>query len=53
MNLFSFEKIYKKGDEMPADFLSRNAVDAINFDLTSFAQEQNKDEILQICNCIC
>jgi hypothetical protein len=28
MNLFSFEIIYKKGDEMPADFLSRNAVDA-------------------------
>jgi len=48
MNLFSFEIIYNKGDEMPADFLSRNAVDAINFDLTSFAQEQNKDEIL--CN---
>jgi hypothetical protein len=47
MNLFSFEIIYKKGDEMPADFLSRNAVDAINFDLTSFAQEQNKDEILR------
>ncbi len=47
MNLFSFEIIYKKGDEMPADFLSRNAVDAINFDLTSFAQEQNKDKILR------
>jgi hypothetical protein len=47
MNLFSFDIIYKKGEEMPADFLSRNAVDAINFDLTSFAQEQNKDEILR------
>jgi hypothetical protein len=32
---------------MPADFLSRNAMDAISSDLHSFAQEQNKDEILQ------
>ena len=47
MNLFSFEIIYKKGEEMPADFLSRNAVDAISSDLQSFAQEQNKDEILR------
>ncbi len=47
MNLFSFEIIYKKGEEMPADFLSRNAVDAISSDLHSFAQEQNKYEILQ------
>jgi hypothetical protein len=47
MNLFSFEIIYKKGEEMPADFLSRNAVDAISSDLNNFAQEQNKDEILK------
>ncbi len=47
MNLFSFEVIYKKGDEMPADFLSRNAVDAINFDLSTYAREQNKDDILR------
>ncbi len=47
MNLFSFEIIYKKGEEMPPDFLSRNAVDAISTDLNSFAQEQNKDEILK------
>ena len=47
MNLFSFEIIYKKGEEMPADFLSRNAVDTISSDLTNFAQEQNKDEILR------
>jgi hypothetical protein len=46
MNLFLFEIIFEKGDEMLADFLSCNAVDAIKFDLTSFAQEQNKDEIL-------
>jgi hypothetical protein len=47
MNLFSFEIINKKGEEMPAYFLSRNAVDAISSDLQTFAQEQNKDEILR------
>ncbi len=46
-NLFSFKIIYKKGDEMTADFLSHNAVDTIKFDLTSFVQEQNKDKILR------
>jgi len=47
MTLFSFKIIYKKGEEMPADFLLRNAVDAISGDLSSFAQDQNKDEILR------
>jgi hypothetical protein len=47
MNLFSFEIIYKKGEEMPADFLSRNAVDSISSDLNTFAKEQNKDELLR------
>jgi hypothetical protein len=47
MNLFSFVVIYKKGDEMPADFLSRNAVDDIKFDLGTYAREQNKDDILR------
>jgi hypothetical protein len=46
MNQFSFEIIYKKGEEMPADFLSRNAVDAISIDLHTFAKEQNRDELL-------
>jgi hypothetical protein len=39
--------MYKKGEEMPADFLSKNAVDAISSDLSSSTQEQNKDEILR------
>jgi len=47
INLFSLEVIYKKGDEMPANVLSRNAVDAINFDLSTYAKEQNKDDILR------
>ncbi len=32
---------------MPADFLSQNAVDAIKFDLPTYAREQDKDEILR------
>ncbi len=47
MNQFSFEIIYKQGNEMPADFLSRNAVDSIKFDLPTYAKEQDKDEILR------
>jgi len=30
MNTFDFEIMYKKGSEMPADFLSRNAINTIN-----------------------
>ena len=47
MNQFEFEICYKKGDEMPADFLSRNAVDSINLDMTSLAQFQEADETLK------
>ena len=46
MNVYDFEIVYIKGKEIPADFLSRNAVDAINLDNTALAQEQQKDEIL-------
>ena len=46
MTHFDFEIIYKKGSEMPADFLSRNAVDSIGMNLDEFAQEQSKDEFL-------
>jgi hypothetical protein len=47
MNLFSFDIIYKQGSKMPADFLSRNAIDAIQFDLSTYAREQDKDELLR------
>jgi hypothetical protein len=46
MNVYDFEIVYIKGKEIPADFLSRNAVDAINLDNTALAQEQQKDDIL-------
>ena len=48
MNEFDFEICYKKGSEMPADFLSRNAVDSIDFDMKSLAQFQDEDEILKL-----
>ncbi len=47
MNEFDFEICYKKGSEMPADFLSRNAVDAINLDMSSLAQSQDADPTLK------
>jgi hypothetical protein len=39
--------MYKQGDEMPANFPSRNAIDSIQFNLSTYAREQDKDELLQ------
>ena len=47
MNEFNFKISYKKGSEMPADFLSCNTVDAINFDMPSLAKFQDDDVILK------
>jgi hypothetical protein len=47
MNEFDFEICYKKGSEMPADFLSRNAVDAINLNMLLLAQSQEADPTLK------
>jgi hypothetical protein len=44
MNLFSFKIIYKKGDKIPADFLSHNAVDVIKFELAKRTKRQNSVE---------
>ena len=46
MNTFDFEIMYKKGSEMPADFLSRNAINSINLDNVSLAQKQQQDSFL-------
>jgi hypothetical protein len=46
MNKFEFEICYKKGDEMLADFLSRNAVNSINLDMSSLAKLQDDDPTL-------
>ena len=43
---FDFEIMYQKGSEMPADFLSRNVVDMVNFmtdDNESMAFTQNQE----------
>ena len=47
MGLFDFQIIYKKGSEMPADFLSRQAVDSINVTNEFLAQEQRKDPLIR------
>ncbi len=36
MNTFDFDIIYKKGSEMPADYLSRNLISAISWDSNGF-----------------
>ena len=46
MNTFDFEIVYKKGSEMPADFLSRNVVASINFENVELAAQQQKDDFL-------
>jgi Reverse transcriptase (RNA-dependent DNA polymerase)/RNase H-like domain found in reverse transcriptase/Integrase zinc binding domain/Integrase core domain len=46
MNHFSFQIIYKKGSEMPADYLSRNAVDAIQLDNDNVANLQSLDPLI-------
>ena len=44
MLTFDFEIVYKKGSEMPADFLSRNmVVDSISFDEDKIQDEQMLD----------
>ena len=42
---WDFEIKYKKGSEMPADFLSRNVVEEINITDESLAELQNKDNL--------
>ena len=40
---FDFETVYKKGSEMPADFLSRNVVNAISFSNKDLKEGQQQD----------
>ena len=40
MNTYNFKITYKKGSEMPADFLSRHAVNAISWESTNIRNEQ-------------
>ena len=45
MNEYDFEIFYKKGSEMPADFLSRNVVGAISWDNEEFQKAQDQDPV--------
>ncbi len=47
MNTFDFKIVYKKGSEMPADFLSRNVIDSISWNNEEICQEQQKDPLIK------
>jgi hypothetical protein len=47
MNTYDFDIVYKKGSEMPADYLSRNLVAAISWDTADLQQAQNSDPLLK------
>ena len=47
MNQFDFDIIYKKGSEMPADFLSRNIVAAVGLTNEQLISEQNQDPVIK------
>ena len=48
MNQYDFEMIYKKGEEMPADYLSRNVISAISWSNLEMANKQEADEKLRL-----
>ena len=47
MNSYDFTIQYKKGSEMPADFLSRNIVSSITWDDLHLTQEQDNDKLIK------
>jgi hypothetical protein len=47
MNTYDFDIVYKKGSEMPADYLSCNLVAAISWDAAELQQAQNADPLLK------
>jgi hypothetical protein len=48
MNIFDFTIHYKKGSEMPADFLSRNVCEAIDVFDSKLPQLQEEDPICKV-----
>jgi hypothetical protein len=46
MNTYDFDIIYKKGSEVPADYLSLNLVSAISWDTSTLQQVQNANNLL-------
>ncbi len=47
MNTFDFDIVYRKGSEMPADYLSRNLVAAISWDPAELQNAQNADPLIK------
>jgi hypothetical protein len=47
MNTYDFDIIYKKGSEMPAEYLSHNLINAISWDSLTLQQAQNADPLLK------
>jgi hypothetical protein len=47
MHMFYFDIMYKKGSEMPADYLSRNLINAILWDANKLLQVQTADPLLK------
>ena len=41
---FDFKIVYKKGSEMPADFLSRNVVELLDYEHSEWVEKQNSEE---------
>ena len=47
MGRYNFEIMYKKGSEMPADYLSRNVVAAVNWEQDKLVQAQSQDNLIR------
>ncbi len=47
MNTYDFDIVYKKGSEMPADYLSRNLVAAISWEASALQQAQDADPLIK------
>ncbi len=47
MNSFDFDIVYKKGSEMPADYLNRYLVSAISSDSNELLLAQNADPLIK------
>ena len=46
MNTYNFQMVYKKGEEMPADYLSRHVVASMSWSELELASEQEADDTL-------
>ena len=47
MGRYNFEIMFKKGSEMPTDYLSRNVVAAVNWEQNELIQVQSQDNLIR------